>query len=88
MSGNDWRLQGQEAYLTGARLSLRRWTARDARWDHDHCEFCWATFSPAGLDRGYTTADEYRWICERCFSDFRAHFGWTVLPEGATGEVP
>jgi hypothetical protein len=24
--------------------------------------------------------DEYRWICESCFEDFRHAFGWEVVP--------
>jgi hypothetical protein len=52
-------------------------------WDHDHCEFCWATFSQKGTDdpsilqEGYATEDD-EWICDRCFADFRDEFNWTV----------
>jgi hypothetical protein len=53
-------------------------------WDHEHCEFCWATFMPAGasndpstLTEGYVT-DGDRWVCDKCFADFRDEFGWTV----------
>jgi hypothetical protein len=27
---------------------------------------------------GYTTDDQYRWICDTCFVDFRERFDWTV----------
>ena len=27
---------------------------------------------------GYSTADESRWICRRCFDDFRVRFNWHV----------
>ena len=80
----DWRLQGQERYLRGATLVRRRYRryAENASWDHDHCEFCWAKFMvedyPDVLHEGYCTEDEYRWICEQCFNDFRDHFGWSV----------
>jgi hypothetical protein len=79
MTDSDWRLQGQEKYLTGASLFHRSWHRRPDR-DHDHCEFCWAKFSETAagvLREGWTTADEYRWICDNCFSDFRVRFGWT-----------
>jgi hypothetical protein len=86
--GSDWRLQGQETYLAGAVL-VRRVYGRyeqNPEWDHDHCEFCWAKFSTVAGDgvhtRGYCTPDEYRWVCERCFEDFREAFRWSVVPEG------
>ena len=81
----DWRLQGQERYL--ARAQLVRRTYRPPRtsvdWDHDHCEFCGTKFMVEDvadvLHEGYCTLDEYRWICETCFSDFRAQFLWEVV---------
>jgi hypothetical protein len=78
----DWRLQGQERYLTGAKLTYGayRRNRRNPTWDHDHCEFCGATFmvedGPNVLHAGYHTIDEYRWICSTCFADFRDRFGW------------
>lgn len=81
---NDWRLQGQERYLQGAVLVRRQYRPypRDPNWDHDHCEFCSAKFMvedyPDVLHVGYCTEDEYRWICDQCFTDFRARFGWSV----------
>ena len=81
----DWRLQGQEKYLLGVRLTRRTWHQTQAGWDHDHCEFCSAEFSderyPNALHEGWTTSDEYRWICERCFADFRERFGWKVATD-------
>ena len=53
---------------------------------HDHCFFCWAKFSvkdgPETLDEGYSTEDEYRWICSTCFEDFKDRFHWTVRAPG------
>ena len=43
-----------------------------------------ATFmvgNPEAEHAGYTTEDHYRWICDRCFQDFRELFGWTVKAE-------
>jgi hypothetical protein len=82
----DWRLQGQEVYLTGAELCRRpyRRYPKNPSWDHDHCEFCWAKFMvedhPETLHEGYSTLDEYRWICDQCFNDFREMFQWRVVP--------
>lgn len=39
---NDWRLQGQEKYLKGVTLYLKKYIKIGDAWDHDHCEFCWA----------------------------------------------
>lgn len=79
---NDWRRTDQEEYLMGVTL-IRTSFSRDIR-DHDHCEFCWATFSehPDHLYQGYCTEDKYRWICPECFDDFKEEFGWIVKNEG------
>lgn len=83
MADPDWRLrQGQEKYLTGITVVHRRWSQTRPRWNHDHCEFCWATFAAYDgadvLHEGWTTLDEYRWICDQCFNDFHERFGWLV----------
>jgi hypothetical protein len=82
-SESDWRLQGQERYLKGVALARRRWRETRAGWDHDHCEFCGEKFSderiPDALHEGWTTADEYRWICDECYRDFKDQFGWTLM---------
>jgi predicted Fe-S protein YdhL (DUF1289 family) len=36
---------------------------------------------PDVLHVGYATLDEYHWICEDCFRDFREDFEWKVLDE-------
>ena len=82
---DDWRLQGQEKYLLGAKLSYGRYrSVRDnPAWDHDHCEFCFATFTvddvAGALHEGYHTLDDYRWICSGCFTDFRERFAWELV---------
>ena len=82
MNEDDWRLQGQARSLAGAKLHWEEWRCNDPEWDHDHCEFCWATFMdramPNTLQAGYTTADGYYWVCPKCFADFRERFGWQV----------
>jgi hypothetical protein len=63
-------------------------------WDHDHCEFCWATFEdPARVTaksstgrrvvtEGYLVVgsgvESQKWICEECFEDFKDEFRWSV----------
>jgi hypothetical protein len=76
---DDWRLQGQEKYLQGVTVFYK--VDRKTTTDHDHCEFCWAKFSETiegALKAGYTTADDYRWICKQCFDDFKDMFSFKV----------
>jgi hypothetical protein len=84
---DDWRRQGQEAYLEGSVLSRKKFTPRRPAGDHEHCEFCGAKFSlaPEDLGSGYATSDDYRWVCDGCFEDFREEFGWRVVPEPSAG---
>jgi hypothetical protein len=89
---NDWRLQNQAKYLVGVTLVFGRYRQPSENWDHDHCEFCWATFADPEyrasqgyktpedvLKEGYHTQDEYRWICNSCFEDFQEMFKWKVV---------
>ena len=84
---DDWRLQGQERYLYGQVLVRRayRQYATNPNWDHDHCQFCSAKFmlgdDPETLKSGYATTDDYRWICEACYQDFKEMFSWRHLSE-------
>jgi len=77
---DDWRRQGQEEYLLGVRLTHKAYTPYRPGWEHDHCEFCGNKFSlrEGDLKRGYATDDNYRWVCEPCFEDFREEFRWVT----------
>lgn len=83
----DWRLTNQENYLKGVSLVHRKYRQypENPKWDHDHCAFCWAEFSlreaPEALKEGYTTENEYHWVCEKCFADFKDSFQWQVREE-------
>jgi hypothetical protein len=83
----DWRLTGQERHLKGAALRHERYARPREDWDHDHCEFCWEKFSDdegiEALREGYVTADDRRWICPTCFSDFSVMFEWVLTQPGA-----
>jgi len=82
MENSDWRLQEQYKYLLAKILTLKHYAERKTTTDHDHCEFCSAKFSeiiPDCLRSGYTTADYYQWICEKCFIDFKELFTWTTV---------
>ena len=77
----DWRLQGQENYLRLKKLVFKNYSDRTHKSDHDHCEFCGDKFSeliPESLKSGYTTENDYHWICNKCFTDFKDKFEWTT----------
>jgi hypothetical protein len=52
----DWRLQGQENYLKGATLLWKPYRAMSQDWEHDHGEFCWATFMDPMFSAGHAKA--------------------------------
>ena len=76
---SDWRLQGQDQYLQAVALTKKHYVKYRADWEHDHCEFCSIKFSeaePDALQEGYATDDNYHWVCETCYNDFKKQFGW------------
>ena len=73
---NDWRFTGQDEYLMGVQLIRRNFDLSDR--DHDHCVFCFEKFDSASQS-GYCTTNNYHWICESCFNDFREMFKWTLV---------
>ena len=79
---SDWRLVGQEKFMTRARLAWRAYVSPRRDWDHDHCEFCGMKFmeppQPGTLQEGYFMAEGKRWVCLQCCLDFKARFGWTT----------
>jgi hypothetical protein len=79
---NDWRRQGQEKYLKGVKLFYRKYKPYSEEWEHDHCEFCGEKFSEKegeGLKTGYVTANNYHWICDKCYKDFKEEFEWEII---------
>jgi len=77
---DDRRRQGQERYVLGRQWASRSFRPYHEGWDHDHCEFCGEKFSQVegDLHQGFVTLDNYHWVCERCFADFREEMKWTV----------
>ena len=80
ISQDDWRLRGQEAYLTAVTLVHQPWKPANPKNDHDHCEFCWDKFAEYDdcLHAGYSTTNRHYWVCESCFNDFRHRFNWRL----------
>ena len=76
----DWRLTNQSEYLLGKTFCLKKYQKRRDDWEHDHCEFCNKKISEKSSDEnyGYSTIDEYYWVCKDCFEDFKEIFHWTV----------
>ena len=81
----DWRLQGQERYLSGVQLLRQSYGGSQTgpSGEHEHCEFCFPKFMvenvPDALHEGYCTLDGDRWICANCFADFRERFHWELV---------
>ena len=80
IASDDWRRQGQERFLKGVKLKEKNYRPYSLEWDHDHCEFCGAKFSAQkeDLKKGYSTKDNYYWICNLCFNDFKDEFCWSI----------
>ena len=76
---SDWRLDGQEEYLSKKKLVKIHFRAYED-YDHDHCAFCWDKFSELDEDLhiGYSTLDGKYIICETCYNDFKDLFEWTI----------
>ena len=77
----DWRLQGQEKYLKGVVIERKKYQRYRAGWEHDHCAFFGAKFSediPDTLHIVYSTTDNYHWICDDCYKDFKSLFEWKM----------
>lgn len=75
---NDWRLQGQERYMMGMHFKKKRFPLETL--DHRHCEFCWQKIG-CGKDairEGYESTDKKRWVCEKCFIDFKERFNFVL----------
>ena len=75
---SDWRLNGQEKYLYGVKLKHINIKDKSNPSDHEHCEFCLEKISNYSdtIHEAYCTEDEYYWICDNCYNDFRAMFNW------------
>ena len=77
MNKNDWRLTNQMNYLFRKTVVRKQYESFRKGWEHDHCEFC-GTQITALSPIAYATEDDYHWICDTCFRDFREMFKWKV----------
>ncbi len=83
---NDWRLlRGQINYLQGVDLVFHSYIPQSKNNDHDHCAFCMQKFSQPS-QYGYSTINNYTWICPQCFQDFRDMFHWNVISKNQFGD--
>ena len=80
---NDWiqdcLTSRRFEYMRGVKLFWRPYQTKSEKWDHDHCEFCWAKFTEDledTLHEGYTTDDDYYWVCRDCFALFKDEYKW------------
>ncbi len=77
---SDWRLRCQKEYLYGATLVHQSYKPGVLFNDHDHCAFCMDKFGlqKDDLKIGYSTEDNYHWICPQCYNDFKEQFKWVL----------
>ena len=75
---SDWRLNGQERYLYGVKLKHMNIKDKLNPSDHEHCEFCLEKISNYHntIHDAYCTEEEYHWVCDNCYNDFKARFNW------------
>jgi len=78
VENNDWRLTNQKNYLSKKKLLHTTYKSNNESWDHDHCSFCMENID-ATTGYAYCTPDNYYWICETCFNDFKKMFEWEVI---------
>ena len=80
----DWRLDIAEEPEFYAKYTwqFKRWTKTRGHWDHDHCEFCGieisGIFGEDILNEGWANEDEYYWICDKCFNEFKDIYRWKI----------
>ena len=75
---DDWRLRGQEKYMMNMKFHFATYPVDEDETEHDHCEFCWQKigYGNDAIKEGYVSSDNYRWVCENCFSDFKEKFNF------------
>lgn len=79
---DDWRLLTPSIdKLRHKNFIYNQFKIKKDKWDHEHCEFCNAKFSEnrGDLNFGYSTEDEYYWVCEKCFQDFQDLLDFKLL---------
>jgi hypothetical protein len=77
----DWRLMGQIRYLF-KRDFFYAYYEKDEDWDHHHCAFCTKRIDDQEK-KFYCTNDQYYWLCEKCYNDFKDMFQFRLLEEEA-----
>lgn len=98
---DDWRLTGQDEYMSGVTLVWLPYRQWSETWDHDHCMFCWAKFVPEGIPsdaeaehEGYTNegvpdvADHYCGSARDASTTSRAASAGRSAARDAADEMP
>lgn len=81
MDNNDWRIRWQEDYLKGKTLYYHKYEPWSKNWDHEHCEFCMKKIGQTedSFHEGYSTLDDFYWICLNCYEDFKESFLFNIF---------
>ena len=83
MEENDWRLWDDSDCFRNEKFYFRKYKKSSERWDHEHCNFCWARISEYDdeLNEGYCTVKDELWVCPQCFNDFKEKFNLEVVDD-------
>lgn len=81
---DDWRLIGNFDNIIGCNFKKERFISTLNNY-HEHCEFCGIIITDLNiqeehLDSGYMMYSkknkQTKWVCEKCFNDFKDMFGF------------
>lgn len=79
---DDWRLTNgyNGASVEGLHFQHRLFDRTICIEDFDECAYCYKQFDADEQHplSAYYCRKKPFWVCETCFSDFKAHFGWTA----------
>lgn len=77
----DWRIMGQEGYLTGKTLRFKPsgMEVETGPGEFSQCNFCYADIKKE--DVAFWEPTSQVWICEKCHGDFSAFFDWSIVEE-------
>lgn len=75
-SNRFWRFTGQESYLLftkGKGIIPMEYINNLEKPElfHEHCSFCWDKVEENQDKKHYCTLDNYHWICNDCYNDFK-----------------
>ncbi|MCR5808105.1 MAG: hypothetical protein K6G56_00930 [Clostridiales bacterium] len=79
INNGEWRLTAWEACQIGNCMQHRVFDRTIVIEDFDKCSLCYERFDTDEKhpQKAYYCPDNHRWVCEKCFNDFKDLFDWT-----------